>query len=86
VADPCAKCGSPAAPIELAQNGEVIAVGSVCAPCLDIAHGADFLRERFDELLVDGMSRERANEVMCRWWVPEVLARGDQERAEVARG
>lgn len=64
----CRKCWAGyAKAVEVAKEGEVIAVGMLCDACLEKAvAGADALRAEFDELIVAGVSRENANAHIIR--------------------
>lgn len=51
--------------IEVAMNGEVLASGHACSRCIsEQTKGLAPWRRRFEMLLANGVSRERANELL----------------------
>lgn len=62
----CRKCGSTETRVvEIVKNDEVVAEGELCDGCFGKAlDGAAKLRRQFEMLLANGVSRERANEIM----------------------
>lgn len=61
----CHKCGAPAPFTVLARDGVAIGGGRLCDPCFDLAvENAAALREEFEAMLADGVSRDEANQIL----------------------
>ncbi len=75
---PCVTCAKPTLSVlETALDDVVVCWAYMCRPCQgEMRAELATKRERFDELLAGGMSRELANEVMIRW--PGPAAGGDR--------
>ncbi len=62
----CNRCGDPGFDVEIAQEGTVLAQGTLCDTCFAAAEATlAELRVQFEELLAGGMSREEANTIMA---------------------
>lgn len=61
----CVHCGDRGDPVEVVHEGNVVAAGNLCEPCLAaaIATGEE-LRRQFDQLIASGIPRDTANAIM----------------------